>query len=142
MTALFDVNMLLALLDAAHVHHSRARSWLLSQSNPAWASCPLTQNGFIRIVSQPAYPGHISVVQATDLLAKATSTSHHQFWPDGLSLLDRAIFHHGQIHGPKQITDAYLLALAVNHGGRLVALDRSIPVTCVRHAKKENLLLL
>ena len=134
--------MLLALLDGAHVHHERARDWLLAQAGTGWASCPLTQNGFIRIISQPAYPGPVSVHQATSLLAEAASSVHHHFWPDNLSLLDRSVFDHSQIHGSKQITDAYLLALAVKHGGRLVALDRSIPITCVRGAKPDNLVLL
>ena len=142
MTALLDVNILLALLDAAHVHHQRVKAWLLAQENLSWASCPFTENGFIRIISQPAYPGHVSVEQATNLLARAAASSEHHFWADDLSLLDQSIFDHSKIHGPKQITDAYLLALAVHHGGRLVALDRAIAVNCVRNAKPENLLLL
>ena len=142
MTALLDVNMLLALLDAGHMHHERAKTWLLSQPNVAWASCPLTQNGFIRIISQHAYPGRVSVGEATDLLADAAASGHHQFWPDDLSFLDKSAFNHSLIHGPKQVTDAYLLALAVTHGGRLVALDRSIQVACVRNAQAENLVLL
>jgi len=142
LTALLDVNILLALLDAAHVHHERVKSWLLTPDIPAWTSCPLTQNGFVRIISQPAYPGHVSVERATSLLARAAASAHHHFWADDLSFLDQSIFDHSKIHGPKQITDAYLLALAVHHGGRLVALDRAIAVNCVRNAKPENLLLL
>ena len=142
MTALLDVNILLALLDTAHVHHQRVKAWLLSQENPSWASCPLTQNGFTRIISQPAYPGHISIERATSLLARASASANHRFWADDLSLLDPSIFDHSKLHGPKQITDAYLLALAVHHGGRLVALDRAIAVNCVRNAKPQHLLLL
>ena len=142
MIALLDVNMLLALLDSAHVHHQRAKSWLLSQTDPAWASCPLTQNGFIRIISQPSYPSAIGVEQATQLLSTSTNSIYHTFWADSLSFLDKSLFDHSHIHGPKQITDAYLLALAVNYGGRLVALDRSIPLSCVRGATPKHLVVL
>lgn len=142
MTALFDVNMLVALLDAAHVHHSRAKAWLLSQPQPSWASCPITQNGFLRVISQPAYPSPINLSRAASLLSGATESSHHEFWSDDLSLLDDAIIDHSRIHGPKQITDVYLLALAVKHGGRLVALDRAIPLAAARGAKSRHLVLL
>jgi uncharacterized protein len=134
--------MLLALLDAAHVHHLRAKDWLLSQPDPAWSSCPLTQNGFIRIISQPAYPGHLTVTRATELLAQAAATEHHHFWYDDVSFLDESVFNRSRIHGPKQITDAYLLALAVKNDGRFVALDRSIPIAGVRKAKEERLVVL
>ena len=142
MTALLDVNVLLALLDTDHLHHNRAKEWMLSQSNPAWASCPLTQNGFVRIISQPAYPASVSVQNATDLLLEATRSAHHTFWPDDLSILDDAVFDHSRIHGPKQITDAYLLALAVKNDGRLVAFDRSVALSSVRHAQPTNLEIL
>ena len=142
MRALFDVNMLLALLDAAHVHHERAKNWLMSQADPSWASCPLTQNGFVRILSQPSYPGHLSVHSAAKLLAEATVSVHHEFWPDDLSLLDEAAFETTRIHGPGQLTDAYLLGLAAYRGGRLVALDRSIAISGVPRAKSSNLVIL
>ncbi|MFZ4508473.1 MAG: TA system VapC family ribonuclease toxin [Fimbriimonas sp.] len=142
MTALLDVNVLLALLDADHLHHNRAKEWMLSQSNPAWASCPLTQNSFVRIISQPAYPASVSVQNATDLLLEATRSAHHTFWPDDLSILDDAVFDHSRIHGPKQITDAYLLALAVKNDGRLVAFDRSIALSSVRRAQPINIEIL
>ena len=142
MTALLDVNVLLALFDSAHVHHGRAKDWLLSQPNMAWASCPLTQNGFVRIISQPAYPGCISVQRATELLEGATSSAHHTFWPDDISILDRDKFDHSRIHGSKQLTDAYLLALAIKNDARLVAIDRAIPLSCVRGAKSSHLELL
>jgi len=142
MTSLFDVSVLLALLDAAHVHHRTAKSWLLSQENPTWASCPLTQNGFVRIISQPSYPGRISFEEATNLLGDACAHGSHQFWPDDISILDKTYFDHALNHGPKQVTDAYLLALAVKRGGRLVALDRTISIGCVREATGQSLIVL
>jgi toxin-antitoxin system PIN domain toxin len=142
LTALLDINVLLALLDGAHVHHVRAKEWILSRPKPVWASCPLTQNGFVRIISQPSYPGNVSVLHAFTLLLEATSTEHHTFWPDDLSVLDESRFNASMIHGPRQITDAYLLALAVSHGGQLVALDRSISLSAVKGAEPHHLQLL
>jgi hypothetical protein len=73
------------------------------------------------------------------LLGAATQTDYHEFWPDDLSLLDGSLIDHSLVHGPKQITDVYLLALAVKNGGRLVALDRAIPIATVRGAMPQNL---
>ena len=84
--ALLDVNVLLALLDADHVDHLRARWWLEAEIDDGWASCAITQNGFVRIVSQPRYPSPISPAQALDLLGHACATPHHEFWPCALSL--------------------------------------------------------
>jgi toxin-antitoxin system PIN domain toxin len=140
--SLLDVNVLLALLDASHVHHDRAKEWLLSQDDARWASCPLTQNGFVRIISQSAYPGRISIERATQLLRSASESDQHVFWDDDISLLDASIFNYEKLHGSKQITDAYLLALATKNRGKLVALDRSISLSCVQGAKDSNLLVL
>ena len=142
MTSLLDVNMLIALLDAAHVHHARAKAWLISQPDPVWASCPITQNGFIRIISQSAYPGSISTSQAFSVLANAASSPRHRFWPDDINLLDDSLIDPNFVHGPKQVTDIYLLALAVKNNGRLVALDRAIPLNGVRGAEHRHLVLL
>jgi len=142
LTALLDVNMLIALLDAAHVHHARAKAWLIAQPDPVWASCPITQNGFIRIISQSAYPGSISTSQAFSVLGNATRSPHHRFWADDVSLLDSSLIDPTLVHGPKQVTDTYLLALAVKNNGRLVALDRAIPLQSVRGAEPRHLILL
>lgn len=133
--------MLLALLDAGHVHHDRAKSWLLSLPDPKWATSPITENGFVRIISQPAYPGAISAGEAVSLLARAASKPYHEFWADDLSLLDGTFFDRSVISGPKQITDVYLLALAVKHDGCLVALDRSISLGAVIGAEDRHLVL-
>jgi len=142
LTALLDVNMLIALLDAAHVHHTRAKAWLMSQPELVWASCPITQNGFIRIISQNSYPGSISTSQAFSVLRNASSSPHHRFWPDDISLLETPLIDPSFVHGPKQVTDIYLLALAVKNNGRLVALDRAIPLNAVRGAEPRHLVLL
>jgi toxin-antitoxin system PIN domain toxin len=104
-----------------------------------WASCPLTQNGFVRILSQPKYPAPMSVDGAFDSLQRATTSADHAFWPDDISLLDEQLIDRSRILGPKQLTDIYLLALAVKHGGRLVTFDRTIPVAAVRGAQAHHL---
>jgi len=85
---LLDINVLLALLDADHVDHERAREWLAGNLDHGWASCPITQNGFVRIISQPRYPSPVAPAEAADLLERATATTWHEFWPCDVSLLD------------------------------------------------------
>jgi len=140
--ALLDVNVLLALLDSDHVHHRRARSWLEAEIEQGWASCPLTENGFVRIVSQPRYPSPVSVAEAVQRLRAATQTAHHRFWPDDLSLLDGDLVDATRIHGPRQVTDVYLLALASRNGGRFVTFDRTIPRSAVPGAEAGALVVL
>ena len=140
--ALLDVNVLLALLDADHVDHLRARWWLEAEIDDGWASCAITQNGFVRIVSQPRYPSPISPAQALDLLGHACATPHHKFWPCAVSLLDTNTVDRERIHGPRQVTDAYLLALAVQHEGRFVTFDRSIVRSAVPRAATDHLVVL
>ncbi len=142
MRALLDVNVLLALFDSGHQFHGHARAWLEEQIEQGWASCPITQNGFIRIVSQPAYPNNVHPAQAIDRLAEAARSPHHQFWPDDVSILDSAVADSTRIHGAKQLTDAYLLALAVRHGGCFATFDERVPRNAVRGATREHLRLL
>lgn len=142
MRFLLDVNVLLALLDSEHVHHGKAMSWLRGLATPSWASCPTTQNGFIRIVSHSGYRQGLSVQAAVILLSEACGSSHHQFWPDDLSLLDAKHFDRSRLVTSKQLTDIYLLALAVMRGGCLVTLDTRVSTVAVPAAKPENLLVL
>lgn len=142
MRALFDVNVLIALLDAAHTQHESARAWLQANIGHGWASCPITQNGVVRIMSQPAYPQSISPMRAAELLRGATGTRHHAFWADDLSVLDASQVDMQRVHGPRQITDAYLLALAVRNRGRFVTFDSAIVRSAVPRARAENLVVL
>jgi len=142
MRALLDINVLLALLDADHVDHATARAWLSSEIESGWASCTLTENGFVRVMSQPRYPGAVSPLEAIGRLRRATSTEYHAFWPCDLSLLDESVFDRSRIHGPRQVTDAYLLALAMANDGRFVTFDQGVPVAAVRGARTEHLLVL
>jgi toxin-antitoxin system PIN domain toxin len=143
MRALLDVNVLIALLDAGHVHHAAAGRWLDSHlaDGPAagWASCPLTQNGCLRILSNRAYPRPQPVAAVAARLAEATATPHHAFWPDDLSVLEPARFAHDRWLDSRQITDAYLLALAVHRGGVFVTLDHGIDISLVTGATPRHL---
>ena len=142
MRALLDVNMLLALLDRDHIQHQRARSWFESEIGHGWASCAITQNGFIRVRSQPGYPGSVSPREAAERLAAAAATAHHEYWRCDLSVLDSAVFDHTRIHGPRQITDVYLLALAAHNGGRFVTFDQTAAGGAVRTAGAQHLVVL
>lgn len=142
MRALLDVNVLIALLDAAHVHHASAMRWLDENIRHGWASCPLTQNGCVRILAQPNYPNSVPAVQAAARLREAVRTVHHAFWPDDLSALDDDLFNWTHLLGSRQLTDAYLLALAVRHKGRFVTLDRRVPLAAVPGASAKHLAII
>lgn len=137
--ALLDVNVLLALLDSDHADHRRARAWLEAEITHGWASCAITQNGFVRIISQPNYPNPVAPRQAMDLLSRATRTEHHQFWGDSVSVLDEDVVDRERVHGHRQVTDAYLLALAAAHGGRFVTFDQRVSIEAVRSASAASL---
>lgn len=139
MRSLLDVNVLIALLDAAHEHHRSARRWMDANIEQGWASCPITQNGCLRIMSQPAYPGVQPLAVLQERLREATETSWHGFWPDAISVLSPELLDWGRVLGSRQLTDAYLLALAIHHGGRFVTMDRSITPRTVVGARDEHL---
>ena len=142
MRSLLDVNVLIALLDSDHLHHARAMVWLKENIAAGWASCPLTQNGCIRIMSQPAYPNALPPAAVAERLAESTETPHHAFWPDSVSLLDAQRIAWRQVTGSRQVTDVYLLALAVKNGGKLVTLDRAVPLKTVPAALTKHLVVI
>ncbi|NJL28724.1 MAG: PIN domain-containing protein [Thermoanaerobaculia bacterium] len=142
MRALLDVNVLIALLDASHADHGRARAWLTGEIRHGWASCAVTQNGFVRIVSQPRYTNPVTTAEAMRTLGRATQTEHHVYWPCSISLVDPRHVDPSHVHGTKQVTDVYLLALAVEHGGRLITFDQGIPLSAVPGARPEHMIKL
>ena len=142
MRTLFDVNFLLALLQPDHVHFRMAHDWWDENRTRGWASCPLTQNGFVRIVSQPSYFRPIPLRQAVEEFAERAAETDHVFWPDSISLVDAALIDPGYVLGPNQITDVYLLALAVKNGGRLATFDRGVPLRAVRGAEARHLVMI
>jgi toxin-antitoxin system PIN domain toxin len=127
---LLDVNVLLALIDPVHVHNAVAHRWFVAKGRAAWATCPITENGLVRILSQPHYPnrpGDASV--ALGVLRQFCESGGHQFWPDDVTLRDAlppgvAVTHH-------HVTDLYLLALAASRGGWLATFDGRIPTSAV-----------
>lgn len=139
MRSLLDVNVLIALIDPDHVSHAIAKRWWLEHREAGWASCPLTQNGCVRIISQPGYPNAQAVATVIELLINLCADPCHEFWPDDASLLDARRFHHAHVHGHRQLTDLYLLGLAVAHQGRLVSFDEKIPLSAVHGARRQHL---
>jgi len=140
MRALLDVNVLIALLDANHSLHVRASQWFGSHARAGWASCPITQNGCIRIMSHPRYPNSLPVRAVMERLAEACASAFHRFWPDDISLLDPQVADAQRIHGPRQLTDIYLLALAVRRGGQFVTFDGSVSPDAIAGAGKMHLI--
>jgi toxin-antitoxin system PIN domain toxin len=138
---LLDVNVLIALLDEDHVFSRRANEWLDAAPRRI-ATCPIVENGVIRIMSAPAYPmaQRVTPEQVADGLITLTQGVDHEFWPDEVSLLDESLVDFSRLHGHRQVTDAYLLALAVRRGGALASFDTAMPVTAVRSAGKKHLL--
>ena len=137
MTFLLDVNVLIALIDPAHVSHDHAHEWFADGGGESWATCPLTENAVIRIVGHGKYPntpGPPAVV--ADVVRRLRARRGHVFWPDDASLLDEALFDTGRMLIHKTVTDTYLLGLAVAHGGKLASLDRRLDATAVRGGKK------
>lgn len=137
---LLDVNVLVALFDADHVHHELAHDWFADHRAGGWATSPTTENGFVRVVSNPAYGGSVSRPEAVmERLRLFRDSGHHQFWSDALSMTDLTRIRPSYMRGQRQLTDVYLLALAVKMGGRLATFDRSIPVSAVVGATRDSL---
>jgi uncharacterized protein len=119
--ALLDVNALVALAWDAHVHHAAVRSWFATSARDGWATCPLTESGFVRVSSNPkVLPHPISVEQARSVLRALREHEGHRFLHDDVSIADAEI---APLAGYRQVTDAHLLALARRHHTRLVTFD-------------------
>ena len=129
---LLDVNVLIALIDPAHVQHDRAHDWFAAMGRRAWATCPLTENGVLRIVGHPRYPSSPGNPAAVaELMAVLLALGGHEFWPDDVSLLDPNRVDTARLLDSAQITDSYLLALAQAHGGKLATFDRHVVTAAV-----------
>lgn len=138
---LLDVNVLIALLDDAHVFARRANAWI--EATPrSIATCPIVENGAIRIMSAPSYSAthRATPEQISDGLRSLAEALDHEFWADDISMLDKAIVDFSRLHGHRQVTDAYLLALAVRRGGAIASFDTALPLTAVRGASRKHLL--
>lgn len=125
---LLDVNMLLAWFWPKHVYHDEALTWAERHTQQGWATCPFTETGFLRIVTNPAFsPQAPSLIEAHALLQQHMLPERgHQFWPADLGCASTGFNYLRRVSGHQQITDAYLLALAIRNQGCLVTRDRRI----------------
>jgi toxin-antitoxin system PIN domain toxin len=138
--ALLDVNVLVALFSPDHIHHDVAHDWFAEHRADGWATCPITENGLLRVLSNPKVVANAerpSTLAA--MLAKFRTSSDHLFWPDAVSLCDEKLFNRSFLAGPRQLTDIYLLGLAKKMGGALATFDRTIPLGAVVGATRATL---
>ena len=125
MTFLLDLNLLLALAWPSHVHHEPAHAWFEREASPDWATCPLTQLGFVRLSSNSAFTSDaVSPTAALSLLRDIAAMDGHRFWPDDVDCVSAAFPTGIRLTGHRQVTDAYLLSLARARSGCLATLDR------------------
>jgi toxin-antitoxin system PIN domain toxin len=130
---LLDVNVLIALIDPAHIGHHAAHHWFAKSGSTAWATCPITENGVLRIVGHPSYPNSAgSPAQVASVVTQFRHMPGHVFWPDELSLIDSGLIDLTQVRTHGQVTDTYLLALAATRGGKLATFDRRLNTRAVR----------
>ena len=128
---LLDINVLIALIDPAHQFHASAHTWFQSHRSHGWATCPITENGCLRIMSNSGYPfPGLTVERVRGILAELVRVEGHRFWPDSVSFLEPKRFDFSQT-APKHLTDLYLLSLAISNRGRLITFDRTIPVQTI-----------
>lgn len=131
MTFLLDVNVVIALIDPAHVAHDDAHRWFVAREK-GFATCPITENGVIRIIGHPRYPNSPGTAAVANIVAQFKQLADHEFWPDDLSLTGSAEVDAAKILTSDQVTDTYLLALAKTHGGQLATFDRKLSTAAVR----------
>lgn len=142
MTFLLDVNVLIALLDPAHIQHEPAHAWFADHGQRAWATCPLTENGVLRIVGHSRYPNSPGTPAAViPVLRGLCALPGHTFWPDNLSILNSDKLDTTRLLSSGQVTDSYLLALAAAHLGQLATFDRRL-VTEAVHGGAQHLHLI
>jgi toxin-antitoxin system PIN domain toxin len=138
--ALLDVNLLVALFDGDHVHHEIAHDWFADHRAGGWATCSITETGIVRVLA--ATRGGAALMRPAELVERLQhfcSSGHHIFWPHSVSLRDENVFRPSFVRGHSQITDIYLLGLAVRMGGCLATFDRTIPLGAVVGASRDAL---
>ena len=144
MTAsLLDVNLLIALMWSAHEDHNRAQDWFQDNAHRGWATCPFTQAAFVRITSNPAFsPDAVSPSEAAALLASNLKHPHHQFWPDEITYTQAAEPFSDRLAGHQQVTDAYLLGLAMHRKAKLATMDQAVATLLASQSQRDNFLIL
>ena len=142
MTALLDVNVLVALAWPNHVHHRNARSWFEQHGSSGWATCSITENGFVRVSSNPKIVDEARTpAEAVLLLQRLVQVGAHRFWDDDVSIARADEREIERIRGYRQVLDAHLIRLAVRHGGRLATFDRKIAALLPHEAERERYLV-
>lgn len=143
-TALLDVNVLIAIFDTNHQYHILATQWFTHhiKNGNRWASCPITQNGCVRILSTPSYVNGFNILTIKQYLQQATTSPHHEFWQDNISLLDDSLIDWTHITGNRQLTDIYLMALAHVRQGVLVTLDSRVQLNSLKNGDNKRLIKL
>ncbi len=132
MAYLLDLNVLISLVDSEHEHHQQSKTWFKAFAREGWATCPISQNGFLRILGNPSYPrGYSNPGEVLPILKSLLSQPGHEFWSDSISLADTKTGLSENKISSKSITDIYLLALAVRNEGKLLTLDRRIDSSSV-----------
>ena len=125
--ALVDINVLIASVDEGHVFYRTVHGWFRQLGSKPWATCPLVQAGFVRIISNPYFHEQpVTLGEALDILAGITQRPGHRFWPMDIGLAEAVHPFQERLFGHKQVADAYLLGLAIRNKGTLVTLDRGI----------------
>jgi uncharacterized protein len=138
-SVLLDANILIALFEPDHVHHELAHDWFADNRSRGWATCPMTENALIRVLSNPRYGSNVERAAALALRLRAFRAGEgHQFWSASLSLCDPAVFDLS-FATHRLLTDVYLLGLAHANGGALASFDRTIPIKAVVGAPPDAL---
>jgi len=138
---LLDVNVLIALFDSQHVNHTAAHRWFTNVEN--WATCPVTENAFVRILTNPSYPTiDARPAEVIEALVTFSRRPKHHFFDDDITVRDGHLFDGKMIAGTKQITDIYLVGLAHRHRAKLATFDRKLSHRAIIGAKKSTLFLI
>jgi toxin-antitoxin system PIN domain toxin len=136
---LLDVNVLVPLFWRGHNDHNAAQQWFREHERKGWATCPLTQAAFVRLVSNPAFSTDaVPPVEAIALLEENLRLSSHEFWPDDLSFAEAAAYLRPDISGHKQITDVYLLGLAIHRQAKFATFDKPLASLLPANKRKSD----
>ena len=141
---LLDVNVLVARFWGPHIFHRKVRAWMASHEQEGWATCPITQAGLVRTISNPGFsPNAPRPAEAIHWLAESLRQDpNHHFWANDLPVSDACAESLPRLNGFKQLTDAYLLGLAIHKKARLLTLDRRMLVLAAENSPAREALVI